>query len=350
MHLPKISPERPVVAFAGELVVDRILHTPHQPVRIGQTTIEDYQETLGGCAPSAALGAVSIGAPAVRLIGHRGQDEIGNVMAQLLEEKKVATGDMTVRGVTAFAHITQWPSNRAGRSFERQQMFYGKDARSLKPSDLLAGAAGGGEPSSLKGVGVLVLNGHHLYKPKTEDWVLELARQARHLNIGVVMDLSSASSLMDYARHHRQANSRKPLAEIAIDRITRLVAPHIVVMNEDEWRQIGGGDNRASELVNRVDATVVHRGSQPTLIFDRYGNQYNPVPVDPVLAVREIGAGDAFAGGLAGTWVQGETDLQKLVEAAGIAAARWVTSEGIDLTGQSLDAEPPTTDKQPSLA
>ncbi len=280
-----------ILAAVGELVLDIATHSDDEPIE-GQVAGR-IGFSLGGCAPNVALAAQQSGAQA-RFVGHQGVDAESSLLAETLESSGVQMAPV-VRGMGARISIMSG-------SWGYRAVIAPGDCLQLTPGDF--------NEKWLDGVGVVHLNSHHFFEPRTEAWFDRVVAASQARSIPRSLDASALNRLRAYGLERFWAK----VAEIQ---------PSFLFCSSFEWSFLA---ERCPPPMSTRPLIVVHRSTDPTLIIHADGRS-TEVAVKPVDSVaRVVGAGDAMAGGALAAWLAGETDPERFVEAGHARAAHWVST------------------------
>ncbi len=249
-----------------------MVHLRSDP-RKGTDTQAVIARRRGGSAANVAALAVQSGTPS-RFIGQVGADALGRELVAELESQGVDVR-VSFHGVTG--SIVVLVDHRGERTFLTDR-----------------GAAVGlvdVDDGALDDVGLLHLPVYCLQSDPLARTSSRLAGDAVAREIPVSIDLSSVAVIEEFGR-----------AELVS--FLETVAPAVVFANQSEHRVLGLD---ARDPIPGARVTIIKGGAEPTLIVSPAGDVMS-VPVRPVDEVVDTtGAGDAFAAGYLGAFLDGSS-------------------------------------------
>jgi sugar/nucleoside kinase (ribokinase family) len=246
----------------GDLVEDVVVWMANRP-RTGTDTPARIHRRRGGSAANVAAFAASVGTPA-RFIGRVGDDDLGARLTRAL-----ATGGVDVR------------VQRAGRTGTIVVLVDPSGERTMLPDRAAATEFAGVPDDWVDGVSLLHLPAYSLVVEPLATTCLGLAQAVRTVGGRLSVDASSVAVLEGYGI----ASFRRLLQQLS---------PDVLLANAAEDRLLGEGPCLAPLV-------VVKDGPRPVRL--------RPGGTVVVPAVEEVadttGAGDAFAAGFLGAWMDG---------------------------------------------
>ena len=246
-----------MITVIGDALLD-VHVVPAVPPRPGGDVPAQIRLEPGGQGANVAVRLARRGLP-VRLASALGHDAAGSILRDHFEADDVELVDL---GATATGTVVVLRDATGERTMLSQRVPLGSRMASTQLTD----------------GGWLVVSGYVLLEP---DAALsgsgDLPRRAL---LGCSLDAAQADAWSDRARS---------------------LAPHLVVLNADEGRVIGGADGGPAEIAKRVAerlraiAVVTHAGGAVAAL-DGHAREVAANAAGPV--VDSTGAGDAFAAAL----------------------------------------------------
>lgn len=172
------------------------------------------------------------------------------------------------------------------------------------------------------------------------DWALEA-----EVVLISAMSLESQEACLDFLRRHSSAAIALDLREDYIhgneDRILNMVRHvHLFLPSEEEARCLTPGHDWTSTLEAFAalgpEVVAVKMAERGSLVYRRADSLVR-VPARAVQLVDPTGAGDAYCGGFAATWIRDRVDVARAGRAGAVSAAIAVSGYGNEAL---LEADP----------
>ena len=281
-----------MLCTVGDLIEDVVVWLD-EPFRAGTDTSSRVTRTRGGSAANVAHFA-SCNGTTTRFVGCVGEDPLGESLVTQLARSGV---DVRVQ--------------RRGRTGSIVVIVHQDGERSMLTDRGAAIDLNDVDTRVLDAVRILHVPAYSLVVEPIAGSAFALTRAARERGIVVSVDASSAAVL----EHFGAARFRSLIADMR---------PDVLLCNSDEARVLDAGTG-----VDGADIVVIKHGAEPVVVVA--ADRRLEVPVPTVADIRDTtGAGDAFAAGFLGAWMN-STDPVGAVHAGNLLASRVLGSPGATL-------------------
>lgn len=254
------APRPPRLLVIGDIAWD-VMMRPAGDLVWGSDVYGQVNLFPGGSAANVAVWARRCGAE-VALVGHVGDDRLGQLMRAHLLEQGVGDALRVVPGcqTLSIGVIVRADSEHAFVTDHANPLVFSADDLPL---------------SLLEGVDAVFLNGYAVFRARSASFAAPLLVEARRRRIAVAFDPSTFSLIRRYGPAR------------LLDEIGPL---DILLANDEEARTLMPGD--PAGLLAHAALVVIKQGGQGATALHAGGRL--SVPAEPIEVVDTTGAGDAF--------------------------------------------------------
>jgi sugar/nucleoside kinase (ribokinase family) len=281
----------------GDCVIDVVTHL-HGPVLHASDTPATIRSRLGGSATNVAVAAAGLNGRSARIVAAVGNDPEGTwVCSELIR-----------LGVQPCVQPVSKPTGRIVVLVDPE------GERTMLTDRSAAGALSDLPSNWLDDASCVHLPLYGWWAEPTRSTCVEAVRQAHEHSVGVSIDLSSVALL-------RSLGSRS-----GVHQLLDAIAPSLVLANRSE------ADEIALDQAKLNGAVLVIKDGPNEAVVMRNGHVVaarRPESLDGSIDVT--GAGDAFAAGCLGAWLDGFDDSE-LLGAGHRRAAQWIIGRSTPLT------------------
>ncbi|MFM8694515.1 MAG: carbohydrate kinase family protein, partial [Actinomycetota bacterium] len=158
------------------------------------------------------------------------------------------------------------------------------------------------------------LSGYALFNPQSQAGVLRMINKMREANLEIFFNPGSVGVM----------------SNLGVDACRqRCKLMDLLIMNQAEAEFLTGNsdiEGALNELSKDVETVVITTSSQGAIGKSR-GQEIVNSPILPITAIDSTGAGDAFAAGFIGRWIESK-DLESSLRAGNTLASGCVTTIG----------------------
>lgn len=281
----------------GDAMLDVIVKMQGQ-MYLGSDTISQISTHGGGAAANTATWLASSGHK-VFYVCRLGDDAAGRVIASEFDAWNIGYKPELLR-----EHRTGIVVVLVDQSGERS-MFPDRGANSgLSELDL----------PDLTRYSAVFLSGYALFNPQSQAGVLRMINKMREANLDIFFNPGSVGVM----------------SNLGVDACRqRCKLMDLLIMNQAEAEFLTGNSNieaALNELSKDVETVVITTSSQGAIGKSR-GQEIINSPILPITAIDSTGAGDAFAAGFIGRWIESK-DLESSLRAGNTLASGCVTTIG----------------------
>ena len=281
----------------GDAMLDVIVKMQGQ-MYLGSDTISQISTHGGGAAANTATWLASSGHK-VFYVCRLGDDAAGRVIASEFDAWNIGYKPELLR-----EHRTGIVVVLVDQSGERS-MFPDRGANSgLSELDL----------PDLTRYSAVFLSGYALFNPQSQAGVLRMINKMREANLDIFFNPGSVGVM----------------SHLGVDACRqRCKLMDLLIMNQAEAEFLTGNSDieaALNELSKDVETVVITTSSQGAIGKSRGQGIVNS-PILPITAIDSTGAGDAFAAGFIGRWLESK-DLESSLRAGNTLASRCVTTIG----------------------
>ena len=281
----------------GDAMLDVIVKMQGQ-MYLGSDTISQISTHGGGAAANTATWLASSGHK-VFYVCRLGDDAAGRVIANEFDAWNIEYKPEFLRG-----HRTGIVVVLVDQNGERS-MFPDRGANSgLSELDL----------PDLTRFSAVFLSGYPLFNPQSQAGVLRMINKMREANLEIFFNPGSVGVM----------------SNLGVDDCRqRCKLMDLLIMNQAESEFLTGNsdiEGALNELSKDVETVVITTSSQGAIGKSR-GQVIVNSPILPITAIDSTGAGDAFAAGFIGRWIESK-DLESSLRAGNTVASGCVTTIG----------------------
>ena len=274
-----------LILCIGDVMLDVVVRIDSE-INYGSDTPAKISTHGGGAAANVASWLASASRE-VQLVSRVGDDPAGTAVMAELDNLGVQHGDIVVKGAQ-----TGVVAVLVDKSGERT-MFPESGANSgLNLSDL----------PPLNNVAAVYLSGYSLLNPASTTGVVAMVNAITSAQIPIIFDPASVGTMSHVG------------LSVVKDILPRM---SVVILNEEEaFYLTGRSDTKLAlqELKELVPIVVIKRGSQGAIAVDRESD-FVEVGAKSANVIDTTGAGDAFAAGFIGSWIE-KSDLLAAIGSA----------------------------------
>ncbi|MBM3656341.1 MAG: carbohydrate kinase family protein [Actinobacteria bacterium] len=281
----------------GDAMLDVIVRM-QGPMYLGSDTISQISTHAGGAAANTATWLAST-SHSVFYVCRLGDDAAGQVIANQLD-----TWNIEFKREFLSGHRTGIVVVLVDQNGERS-MFPDRGANSgLSEIDL----------PDLSRFDAVFLSGYSLFNPLSQDGVLRMIDQIRKANVKIFFNPGSVGVMSNLGPEICRAR-------------TQLM--DLLIMNEAEAEFLTGQSDTKSALeqLSQDVETVVITANRKGAMGRLRGQEIIDSPIKPITAIDSTGAGDAFAAGFIGRWIESK-DLESSLRAGNSLASGCVATIG----------------------
>jgi sugar/nucleoside kinase (ribokinase family) len=162
--------------------------------------------------------------------------------------------------------------------------------------------------------GSVFLSGYALFNPQSQAGVLRMINKMREANLEIFFNPGSVGVM----------------SNLGLDACRqRCKLMDLLIMNQAEAEFLTGNsdiEDALNELSKDVETVVITTSSKGAIGKSR-GQEIVNSPIQPITAIDSTGAGDAFAAGFIGRWIESK-DLESSLKAGNTLASGCVTTIG----------------------
>ena len=281
----------------GDAMLDVIVKMQGQ-MYLGSDTISQISTHGGGAAANTATWLASSGHK-VFYVCRLGDDAAGRVIANEFDAWNIEYKPEFLK-----EHRTGIVVVLVDENGERS-MFPDRGANSgLSELDL----------PDLTRFGSVFLSGYALFNPQSQAGVLRMINKMREANLEIFFNPGSVGVM----------------SNLGLDACRqRCKLMDLLIMNQAEAEFLTGNSDieaALNELAKDVETVVITTSSQGAIGKSR-GQEIVNSPIMPITAIDSTGAGDAFAAGFIGRWIESK-DLESSLKAGNTLASGCVTTIG----------------------
>ena len=281
----------------GDAMLDVIVKVQGQ-MYLGSDTISQISTHGGGAAANTATWLASSGHK-VFYVCRLGDDAAGRVIANEFDAWNIGYKPEFLK-----EHRTGIVVVLVDENGERS-MFPDRGANSgLSELDL----------PDLTRFGSVFLSGYALFNPLSQAGVLRMINKMRESNLEIFFNPGSVGVM----------------SNLGVDACRqRCKLMDLLIMNQAEAEFLTGNSDieaALNELAKDVETVVITTSSQGAIGKSR-GQEIVNSPILPITAIDSTGAGDAFAAGFIGRWIESK-DLESSLKAGNTLASGCVTTIG----------------------
>ena len=281
----------------GDAMLDVIVKMQGQ-MYLGSDTISQISTHGGGAAANTATWLASSGHK-VFYVCRLGDDAAGRVIANEFDAWNIEYKPEFLK-----EHRTGIVVVLVDQNGERS-MFPDRGANSgLSELDL----------PDLTRFGSVFLSGYALFNPQSQAGVLRMINKMREANLEIFFNPGSVGVM----------------SNLGLDACRqRCKLMDLLIMNQAEAEFLTGNSDieaALNELAKDVETVVITTSSKGAIGKSR-GQEIVNSPIQPITAIDSTGAGDAFAAGFIGRWIESK-DLESSLKAGNTLASGCVTTIG----------------------
>ena len=281
----------------GDAMLDVIVKMQGQ-MYLGSDTISQISTHGGGAAANTATWLASSGHK-VFYVCRLGDDAAGRVIANEFDAWNIEYKPEFLK-----EHRTGIVVVLVDQNGERS-MFPDRGANSgLSELDL----------PDLTRFGSVFLSGYALFNPQSQAGVLRMINKMREANLEIFFNPGSVGVM----------------SNLGLDACRqRCKLMDLLIMNQAEAEFLTGNSDieaALNELAKDVETVVITTSSKGAIGKSR-GQEMVNSPIQPITAIDSTGAGDAFAAGFIGRWIESK-DLESSLKAGNTLASGCVTTIG----------------------